>query len=524
MSDISISKLIHEIDQGEIRVPAFQRGFVWDEDHIAYLLDSIYKGYPVGSLILWKTKETLARERDLGPFKIPDSADDYPVKYVLDGQQRITSIYGTFKDSHDAQESGAEWPQIYFDLQAEEDPQASRFIIFQEKADPNRYFPVNTFFSTIAYRKATRELSDEIAERVDEVQQRFKDAKIAIQEISTDSRGEVAIVFERVNRLGVELDALQLLSAWTWSEEFDLLERFQELSANLEGFGFGGIGDDSQLLLRCFSALIKGNSDPESLIELESAIVRDKFEEVENGLKGAIDFLKANLGITDLKQLPSDAVLVPLCVFFAAENGRQVAVTDRQRAQIVRWLWRSFFGKRFSAGTRRNLNQDIKKMEQLKKSDSTELAEFTVKIDASHFQTRKLNVGSVEGKTFILLLVNSSPLSFISGQPISEEKKAAAFNRSELHHLMPAKYLKEQLGMTRGDASVLANFALISSVDNKKLGGSAPSVYKKSMPTNSLDKILSGALADDTLFQDDYEPFLEARATLLAERAQQLMQ
>ncbi|ARO88034.1 DUF262 domain-containing protein [Nitrosospira lacus] len=80
-----------------MRIPAFQRGFVWEPDRVAYLMDGIYKGFPFGSLLFWRTKEELKTERDLGPFKLPPPVEDYPVDYVLHGQQRITSIFGVFQ-------------------------------------------------------------------------------------------------------------------------------------------------------------------------------------------------------------------------------------------------------------------------------------------------------------------------------------------------------------------------------------------------------------------------------------------
>lgn len=145
----------------------------------------------------------------------------------------------------------------------------------------------------------------------------FKEARIPIQMLSTDDRTTVAIVFERVNRQGVELDTLQLLSAWTWSEEFDLQRKFEDLAAELEPFGFKDVGQDKDLLLRCCAAVLAEDATTETLINLNGAVLRDRFQEVINGLKGAIDFLRDNLNIYSLENLPYAGFLVPLCVFFA---------------------------------------------------------------------------------------------------------------------------------------------------------------------------------------------------------------
>jgi uncharacterized protein with ParB-like and HNH nuclease domain len=119
---LSIRKIIEQVTAGGIRIPAFQRGFVWDAEHVAYLMDSIYKGYPFGAVILWRTKETLNFERNLGPFELPDRTPDFPVDYVLDGQQRITSIFGMFQTELAAQGDDS-WTHIYFDMDAKADLQ-----------------------------------------------------------------------------------------------------------------------------------------------------------------------------------------------------------------------------------------------------------------------------------------------------------------------------------------------------------------------------------------------------------------
>lgn len=88
-----IKDLIGDIKKGEIKIPQFQRKFVWKEKQALALLDSIANNYPIGSLLLWKTKEKLAIERNIGDFKLPETDDLTPTDYVLDGQQRITVIY-----------------------------------------------------------------------------------------------------------------------------------------------------------------------------------------------------------------------------------------------------------------------------------------------------------------------------------------------------------------------------------------------------------------------------------------------
>lgn len=517
MASLSIRKVIEQVTSGAIRIPAFQRGFVWDAEHVAYLMDSIYKGYPFGAVILWRTKEKLNSERDLGPFQLPDGQADYPVDYVLDGQQRITSIFGVFQSDLEAQGDDS-WTNIYFDMDAAADLQESQFLALSATdIDPARHFPINTFFDVTAYRQATLGLSDAQAEQIDSVQSIFKEAVIPTQEIVTDDRSKVAIVFERVNRLGMELDVFQLLTAWTWSEDFDLQRRFTELAEELRPHGFSELAEDTNLLLRCCAAIVGGDASPTAFISLKGADVRDRFDDIESGIRGAIDFLRKNMRVETLANLPYPACLVPLSVFFARKN---LALKNEQREVLVRWFWRSCFSRRYSAGVIRNLNRDIEEAANLREGRPSALGDFSSTIEQDFFE-QAFTIGTVNTRTFILLLAQQEPLSFVSGQPVTLSSVLQAYNRNEFHHLMPRAYLKS-LGRETWHINALVNFAIISASDNKTLGGVAPSEYKKHIPAAKLQLILDRSLCPDALFTDDYDQFVSARFSRLRQAARSL--
>ena len=113
MASLFIEEVVSKLRRGELRIPAFQRGFVWTPDDVAFLMDSIYKDYPFGSVLLWRTKQQLRQERNLGPFKVPEPTADYPIDYVLDGQQRLTSILGVFATDLPRNED-IDWKDIFF--------------------------------------------------------------------------------------------------------------------------------------------------------------------------------------------------------------------------------------------------------------------------------------------------------------------------------------------------------------------------------------------------------------------------
>jgi hypothetical protein len=134
--------------------------------------------------------------------------------------------------------------------------------------------------------------------------------------VETEETDKIAIVFERINSKGKPLDTFQLLTAWTWIEEFELKQRFEELSAELEPFGFKDIGEDTDLILRCATAVLIDRESAESLLNVSGSLVRQALPRVHKGIKSALDFLKQNLMTHKLDNLPYPTALIPLTAFF----------------------------------------------------------------------------------------------------------------------------------------------------------------------------------------------------------------
>jgi hypothetical protein len=481
----------------------------------------LYKGYPFGSLLFWRTKAQLKTERKLGPFVLPERDPDYPIDYVLDGQQRITSVFGVFQSELKAEEL-QDWTQVYFDFKAGPSAQASQFVILPpEDVDKTKHFPLNSLFETVAYRKACEGLDAETVKKIDVLQEKFKEASIPVQSFETEDRTTVAIVFERVNRKGVPLDTLQLLSAWTWSDEFDLQQEFTDLTTELEPFGFHEVGDDTELVLRCCAAVMAGDASPDTLVNLDGAKVRSRFEEVVNGIKGAIDFIRMNLNVHSLDNLPFQTLIVPLASFFAVPLNQAVKVNDVQRSRLIRWFWRTCFSRRYSSGVLRNLKADIEQVKKLKAGEASTLGDFNVSIGKDFFKENNFKIDSVNTKTFVLLLANESPLSLVSGASINLAEVLRDYNRNEFHHLYPRAFLKS-IKYSGTYTNALSNFCFLSKIDNISLGGEAPSIYRKKMPTgNRLAEVLQHAVCPESLFEDNFDLFLDQRAVALAKLADQ---
>lgn len=520
----SIRKILDAVVSGEIRIPAFQRGFVWEMDRVAYLLDSVYKGYPFGSLLFWRTKQQLTTERNLGTFTLPAPQVDYPIDYVLDGQQRLTSIFTVFQTEL-TPEPNADWADIYFDLEASGNPQDSVFaaISDHDAVDKGRFFPMSVLFDSVKYRASTEHLKPEKIALVDRLQEKFKEISIPVQVLKSEDRSIVAIVFERINHLGVALDTLQLLSAWTWSDDFDLLDKFKELREELSEFGFAGVGDDADLVLGCVAGILTKEPGPEKLLALNGADVRSQFAMVENGIRGAIDFLRTQLKVVHLKLLPYPSMLIPLAVFFAEPDGKEVVYGGQTYQSIKRWFWRTCFSARYTSQTRKTTIYDIEQMCKLKTGEPNTLDQIDVAIKPEFFRST-FRVGAAATKTFVLLLANNNPRSLLSGKGVDLDKVLQRYNRSEFHHIYPRAFLRE-IGVAESDINVLGNFCFLSAAENKNIGRKRPSAYLNDLVGDDDGRAATLAtafcLAGD--FNDKYSEFMEARCERLAEFAHNLM-
>lgn len=519
---LTVAKIISQIESGVIRIPGFQRKFVWQPDQAALLMDSILKGYPFGSILLWRTRTKLKTEKNLGGFPLPSPEDQYPIDYVLDGQQRITSLFATFQADIASEDQNPDlWLPIYYDFEGEVDHQESRFVALKdEDVDSDRHFPLKTFLDPVRFTNANRDFSPERLAEIAKVQQTFTTTLIPVQTFESEDKTSVAIVFERVNRLGVELNMFQLLTAWTWSEDFDLQEEFLELATEFDSFGFSEIGTDDNLMLRCCSAILLGDPSPSALIGVNGSDVRSRFDTVKSALRLSIDFLRQNLGIRNIKHLPYPAMVIPIASYFSE---RQSANTpNRDRETLLKWFWRTAFSHRYSGNPARNIKADCESARKLREGSPWNLDHLNSVVGDDFFLKNEFRYSTVASKCLILMLANRHPKSFLSGENINLDVVLAEPNAKEIHHCYPRAYLlKNDIETDVTLVNSLANQAIISRVDNRSISAKAPSEYRVDMPTD-ISPIMESALLPESLFDDDWPRFRTERAALLASAASNL--
>ncbi len=520
---LTIRKVIDRVISGEIRIPAFQRDWVWTPQQVSFLLDSIFKNFPIGTVFLWKTSTRLDSEKELGNFIIPDPRKEHPVYYVLDGQQRLTSLFSVFQTEL-TPSNNYEWLDIYFDFDASDDIQESKFVALAN-ADvvANKHFPMSVIFDAARFYIEVSKLDQPKRDIILKVQQMFQEYSLPAQEFETDSKESIAIVFERINRAGTPLNTYQLLTAWSWSADFDLQDEFSELSEELSPYGFGNFAQDKDLQLKCCSGIIRGETSPAVIMSLTGEEVRVSFEKIRNGIKGAIEFLKDQLKVHSLDWLPYPSMIVSLSAFFATNRTSGKPYTDNQRKQLIKWFWKSNFARRYNAAIQDRHKQDIGLMKALASNDTIQIAEFSCNIERQYFAESNFNVGSVNTKTFVLMLANSNPRSFISGANVRLGEVLKTVNRNEFHHIFPKKYL-ERLGVDKKKINCIANFCFLNNADNQKIKDKDPNIYMHLLPTASIINILESAICPSNALDLSFDNFLNERIDKLIENSNKLIE
>lgn len=515
-----IRQIVERITSGDIRIPAFQRGYVWEPDQSAFLLDSIYKGFPIGTIVLWQTDQRLTVEKNLGSFALPEPKKDYPVNYVLDGQQRLTSLFSVFQT--ELKPIDESWTDIYFDLAAEENIQESIFIPLDDpEVDHSRHFPVKTLFDVLAYREACEGRPADQVVKIDQMQSRFREYDVQTQVFETEDRNKVAIVFERINRAGTDLKVFELLSAWSWSDDFDLTDKFSELQEEIEEHGYSDLSKEQDLQLRICAGIITHETSPEKIISLSGEEIRNRFNEIRNGITGAIDFLKRELGIRHYAMVPFPGVLIPLSCFFATEKIEGERYVDNQRIELIRWFWRTSFSRRYSSDVNARQATDIVEINKLRADASYKMKQpaADLRID---FSRANFLVSSANSKTLICMLSQLGPKSLLSGANIDLDKVLKRGSKHEFHHIYPQKHLTDN-GYARQDINVLSNICFLTRHDNNNIKAKAPSQYAADIPAASRDDYLRRAVIPADFDDDDYDKFRVERATALDSMAHKLM-
>lgn len=515
---MALSALTAEIEKGVIKIPQFQRDFVWKKQKSAELIDSILKGYPIGTFIFWKTKEELRSIRNIGGLTLPTSPKGDFIQYVLDGQQRLTSLFAAIKGLIIERSEGVkeDFSTFYVDLEASPD---EPLVLAELDSDfrEDRWIKLNDLlFGKI------KQLS-QYPEDAQDVIQAYKDRLNAYQfPIVTLKEAPIEVateVFTRLNVSGKDLSMFEIMAAKTYDADrkFDLAEKYDELIAKLQGARYGTL--PSSAVLQALAACISKETKKKAILAISKSDVVDEWENVAKALSKAVDYLRNSVGVPVSQLLPYPALVVPYTYYFYRAKHNPDAECSRL---LQEFFWRVGLGERYSRSLDTKLAQDIKRIDAILDGENPD---YDWDVDASAEYLRRNGVFSTSKayiKTILCLMATKRPLSFRDNGVVNISNDwLAQSNSKNYHHFFPKSFLSKQ-GVDKKLANHVVNITLVDDQLNKKeIRAKAPSRYvaKYARSNPNLKKALATHMIGLETFgiqDDDYDTFFEKRAARLS--------
>ncbi|MDP4549692.1 DUF262 domain-containing protein [Alkalihalobacillus macyae] len=515
-SSLKIDRLRNKILEGEIKIPPFQRQFVWKKEQVVELLDSIYNDYPIGSVLLWETNEDLPSNRNVGGYNLPDNKAEYPINYILDGQQRVTSIFSVFcfdleKNLDEVNDSTFD---IYFDLDEK------KFVAKEDMMIKNQNLPLKLLFNNFDFNQVIREYDREKNELAVNLQSLFQNYEIPTITIKKRTKSEVGVIFERINNTGTPLSTLDLMIAWTWKEDYHLKEEFDDIYDLLDTKSFGNI--KQKIILQCFGAIIKKTAITKEILELDPEEVRSNTMLLKTSLEKAIDYIYTQFNIFTEDLLPKSHQLVPLTYLFSKTNRLDI----KQAETVKKWFWRTSLSDRYTSSTDKKIDEDIAFFEEVLNNKFEGINKYHSMVSEQLFAKQKFIKSNYYVRSFLLILGQKDPMDLSNGNFIDLGNALSTYNRKEYHHVFPRAFLKDSLGLDNNKINVVSNFCFLPASSNKIISDKSPSEYFfETIPQEKFETILRSNLLPinkDIYANNDFDLFIKERAHLINKEINEL--
>jgi len=421
---LRLEELAILVKTGDIKLPRFQRPFVWRRVDMLKLLDSIYKGYPIGSLLLWNSSQRLKSERDIAGLKVSDEPTFYPTNYLLDGQQRLTTLCGAL--FWEGGPVNSVW-NIHFDLESEE-------FIHSKTVDSATTYPLNKLIDTTDFihqcmKLAHLEDSKLYTGRAERLLRTIKDYKIAVVKIGDMSIEEVAPIFERINSTGRKLTIVDLMMAATWSNGFDLSAEIQIIQKSCEELGFTGVSE--AIVLRSIAAaagLGVNKDDIQKLRNLNSDELSLAAQNCQKAVVSATTWIIEELFIREASYLPYGLFFTYLVELFRVVPYPSKPILEEAKA----WFWYTSCTLHFGGASTGDITRDLANIRDFATGNRAQLFQRNP-IDISRLLFDKFSLKNASSTAFALLLLSIQPTTSLSGVPIDlellGEKNSKVFSR-----------------------------------------------------------------------------------------------
>lgn len=518
---MKISTILDHIDNGHMALPEFQRGYVWNREQVRGLFDSLYRRHPVGGLLVWATESRTATHRGDGPLAAG------VVKLLLDGQQRMTSLYGVvrgrppkFFDGNAQAFSGLRFHlegqsfEFYQPVKMKDDPLWIDVTELMQKGPAG----LGEFVTRLA---AQPELAAQVGEYVARLSRLLgvTEIDLHIEEVTgADKSLDVVVdIFNRVNSGGTKLSKGDLALAKIcaeWPEGRDTMK------ARLKNWGEADFHFNLDWLLRSVNTVLTGEAKFQFLHEQSAEAIQDALERTTRYIDTCLNLISGRLGL-DHDQVFFGRYGVPVMARYLDQRQRLKlgAMGERERDKLLFWFVQAGMWGRFSGSTESSIDQDLAALEGDdggldKLLDQLRLWHSGLRAEPGHFTG--WSMGARFYPVLYLLTRMGEAKDWGSGIAL-KASLLGKMNRLEVHHIFPKAQLYKR-HYRRPEVNALANFCFLTKDTNLVISDKLPEVY---FP--QVEAAHPGALASQWIPMDpalwkveNFRDFLEARKSLLA--------
>ena len=524
--ETKISDLIKEIRQADLILPEFQRGYVWDRNQVRSYLSSLYRGYPTGSFLIWKTPT---------PPKVRGEAstdESKSYRLILDGQQRLTSIFALMEGEAPPFYEGE---KLYFDLHFNVLKEEFAYYKKSEMFQNPQWVPVTAFFqqglASFITSKST-EVRDLYLDKDTFVKlgrlERIKDYLYYQKELTELEMDRVVDVFNLVNSSGTRLSKSDLALAHIcslWPEARDHFRAAQE-EHRKRNFSF-----DLSFYTRCTAIVATGSALYEPLYKAPIEDVKAAWPKVTKALDYVLNVLRGDAYIDSAWTFPSTIVVIPL-VTYLAQTDRPHFDSDASKRSFLHWMYAAMMWGRYSGSTETKLQADV---EALKADDAPAKLRDNLIADRGRIkvEAKDLEGAGVASPFFPMTYVvarSRGAVDWFNGVALYQKAIGQSFGL-EVHHIFPQALLYKS-GYDAAGANdkklvnEIANLAYLTKQANLGISAKKPETY--------LPKVLAkypNALSQQVVPQapgmwevKQFQSFLAARRQLLAESINTFME
>ncbi|TVR58164.1 MAG: DUF262 domain-containing protein [Candidatus Competibacteraceae bacterium] len=522
---MKISTILDHIDSGHMALPEFQRGYVWNRDQVRGLFDSLYRRHPVGGLLVWATESKTAAHRGDGPLAAG------VVKLLLDGQQRITSLYGVVRGDPPKFFDGN--AQTFTNLRFHLDTQNFAFYQPLKMQDDPLWIDVTRLMKKghaglgefVARLSAQPELAAKVGDYVGRLSRLLgiTDIDLHIEEVTgADKTLDIVVdIFNKVNSGGTKLSKGDLALAKIcadWPEARDTMK------AKLREWARADYHFSLDWLMRSMNTVLTGEAKFQYLHEKSAEEVQDGLKRATKHIDTCLNLIGGRLGL-DHDQVFFGRFGVPVMVRYL--DRRSGPLGEKERDKLLFWFVQAGMWGRFSGSTESFIDQDLAALEGTdggldKLLEQLRLWHGGLRAEPGHFTGWSL--GARFYPVLYLLTRMGGARDWGTGLPL-KASLLGKMSRLEVHHIFPKAQLYKR-NFKRPEVNALGNFCFLTKDTNLDISARLPQQYFV-----TVEEAHPGALAsqwiptDPALWKiENYREFLEARKALLAAEVNQRME